>query len=285
MTVDMPGPMTAPGSHFVGYTGTAFSHALLLLWRRKHLLVLLVITLLPGLLPLLLWFFSGKASHSGPKSFFNDMAFHVYLENLVPLVSVFFGCSLVSEELDNRTIHHILTRPIPRSAWLLGRFMAFTTASFLSFAAGLGFLFGACALTGNIQAVSSNLMILIHYIGITAFALLPYTALCTFWGASMKKPMVLSLVVIIGWQNLALLMPGVVDFLTIEKYIQELLPEGTVGNTQQSLALTILEAQKQEYLVGTGWSIAALLFITGLFMLLAIWMVRRREYASARFQQ
>ncbi len=213
----MPGPMTAPGSHFVGYTGTAFSHALLLLWRRKHLLVLLVITLLPGLLPLLLWFFSGKASHSGPKSFFNDMAFHVYLENLVPLVSVFFGCSLVSEELDNRTIHHILTRPIPRSAWLLGRFMAFTTASFLSFAAGLGFLFGACALTGNIQAVSSNLMILIHYIGITAFALLPYTALCTFWGASMKKPMVLSLVVIIGWQNLALLMPGVVDFLTIEK--------------------------------------------------------------------
>lgn len=284
MTSMMNGPIPIRRCQSVGYFQAAFNHALLMLWRRKHLLILLLIALLPGCIPLVFIFLTRIDHSSLPKTFFTDLTFHVYLQNFVPLISIFFGCSLVNEEMDNRTITLILTRPIPRSAWLFGRFCAFFLASMFSFSAGVGFLFGTCLLPGQIQFDSTSVSLLFHFLGIIALSLLAHIALCAFFGASQKKPMVLSLIVIYGWQGLALLMPGLIDFLTIEKYVNELLPVDGRDQTSASIARTLLESQKQEYLVGVGYSIMALLFITGLFLVLATLMVRHREYASAKLQ-
>lgn len=50
--------------------------------------------------------------------------FYLLLQFLVPLTAVITGSAVISEEVDDRTITYLLTRPIQRASILLGRWLA-----------------------------------------------------------------------------------------------------------------------------------------------------------------
>lgn len=277
--------MSGTLSSYLNFVAVSFNQALLLMTRRKQPILLLAVALVPVLLPLGAYFFSVGDRGFSDSSLFSRIATAVYLQTLTPLIALFFGCSLVSEDVESQTITHILTRPVPRSAWILGKFLAFNLAATLSLALGLVVFFLVSLLAGKVESNPANLNLLPHFMGVIALAMLAYSALCAYFGSSQKRPIVLSLVVIYGWQRIALLMPGVVDFLTIEKYVKALLPDSDKARAAGSMATMLLEMQKKEVEVGTAKAILVLLFITLLFLAFTVWVVRRREYTSARVLQ
>ena len=53
-----------------------------------------------------------------------EIAWFMHVQCAVPLVALVLGSAVVAEDVDERTITYLLTRPIPRSAILLGRLVA-----------------------------------------------------------------------------------------------------------------------------------------------------------------
>ena len=80
-------------------------------------------------------------------------------------------------------------------------------------------------------------------------------------------------------------LPGVMDFLTIEKYVLALLPKSAEDRELPSLATLLLDMQKKEYIVDASKAALTLFAISFIFLLLSVWVIRRREYTSARIVQ
>ena len=48
-----------------------------------------------------------------------------YLRFTVPVLGVFYGTSLIADEVEDKTITYLFTRPIPRGAVLVGKYLAY----------------------------------------------------------------------------------------------------------------------------------------------------------------
>ena len=63
-----------------------------------------------------------------------------------------------------------------------------------------------------------------HYSGVALLGLLAYGAVTMFLGAVTKRPIVIGVLLLYGWQRVATAVPGLIDFLTVQKYTDTLLP-------------------------------------------------------------
>src|SRR2546430_10257055 len=55
----------------------------------------------------------------------------LYIRIIVPLLGVFYGTSLIADEVEDKTITYLFTRPIPRSAVLFGKYFAYLACTVL----------------------------------------------------------------------------------------------------------------------------------------------------------
>src|SRR6188768_3097688 len=63
-------------------------------------------------------------SMPGP-TIFGLMIWVFYLRFTVPVLGVFYGTSLMADEVEDKTITYLFTRPIPRGAVLIGKYLAY----------------------------------------------------------------------------------------------------------------------------------------------------------------
>ena len=54
-----------------------------------------------------------------------------YLRFIVPVLGVFYGTSLMADEVEDKTITYLFTRPIPRGAVLVGKYLAYLVCTML----------------------------------------------------------------------------------------------------------------------------------------------------------
>ncbi len=59
---------------------------------------------------------------------FGLMIWVFYLRFIVPVLGVFYGTSLMADEVEDKTITYLFTRPIPRGAVLVGKYLAYLAA-------------------------------------------------------------------------------------------------------------------------------------------------------------
>src|SRR5215217_7414741 len=64
-------------------------------------------------------------------SVFGLMIWLLYIRFIIPVLGVFFGTALIADEVDDKTITYLFTRPIPRSAVLVGKYLAFLVCTAL----------------------------------------------------------------------------------------------------------------------------------------------------------
>src|SRR5437870_5563949 len=62
---------------------------------------------------------------------FGTMIWLLYIRFIVPVLGVFYGTSLIADEVDDKTITYLFTRPIPRRAVLLGKYLAYLVCTAL----------------------------------------------------------------------------------------------------------------------------------------------------------
>ena len=53
------------------------------------------------------------------------MIWVLFLRFIVPVLGVFYGTSLIADEVEDKTITYLFTRPISRGAVVLGKYLAY----------------------------------------------------------------------------------------------------------------------------------------------------------------
>lgn len=237
--------------------------------KAKRTRVFILLAMVPVLLMLAARVMEsvGSVSAGDTANFFVHIMLSLYFQLLIPVLALFFGTSIVNDELDNKTLVYLTTVPVPRRAVLLGKFLAAFLLAALLVVAGFLLCFLAASLTrlGDIAAWEE----LGLFLGTSLLALFCYSTLFTALGAFMKKSILLGLFFVFGWESVVQYFPGVTQKFTIIHWVKSLLPippgEGgfLIFQLQPSPAL-----ESVVMLLGAGL----------LFLYLAVFIFQRKEY-------
>ena len=207
---------------------------------------------------------------TGP-SIFGLMIFGLYLRFIIPVLGIFYGTSLIADEVEDKTITYLFTRPIRRGAVLLGKYLAYLgcTISVVLPSVMLVYLL----IVPMHGALGASFLDLLKDLAIIAAGLAVYGALFAFVGAKFNRPLLVGLIFIFGWEQAALAIPGYMKRFTVMYYLQALVPhampnDGIVG---------LLQAVFRES-PGLATSLFWLGVIWAVCLYLATSVVERREY-------
>ncbi len=263
------------------YVLTACHHTLTILPRRKMTILAGAIAAMPVVIPILLVMRSNLWDPEGDAVFIRLGQF-VYIGALCPLFALLFGTSLIGEDVENQTFPYLFTRPIPRSAWVLGRFLGYVVGTSGMLVGSMALAFLACTRLSTFPLDADALVLFGRFAGASLMSLAGYGALCMFLGALVRHPVVIGILFMFLWQRLAVMVAGYIDFLTIEKYVSAMLPkrEG-LEDTWHSL-ITSLGVELLIIDIGPWVATAALFGISAAFVSLTAFVVVNREYSAAR---
>ena len=203
---------------------------------------------------------------------FGLMIWLLYVRFIVPILGVFYGTALIADEVDDRTITYLFTRPIPRGAVLAGKYLAYLACTVLLILPSVVIVFFLMVPMGG-SGVASAFPSLLGDLGMLAAGLAAYGAVFAWVGARVRRPLVAGLVFVLGWEPGVLLFPGYLKRLTVAYYLQALVPHAMPQDSAISLLM-----QAFTEVPAVVVSLSALLVLT----LGALWAAARtvesREY-------
>src|SRR4051812_20908454 len=201
---------------------------------------------------------------------FGTMIGVLYLKFIVPAVGVFYGTSLIADEVDEKTITYLFTRPIRRGAIVLGKYLAYLAYVTAVVLPSVALLF---VLMVPFSSMAAVYVALVKDLVVIALGLAAYGALFLLGGVVLKRPLVAGLVFAFGWEQIALVMPGYLRHFTIAYYLQALSPQATpVEDT-----FAVLQVFTSTFPSAIA-SVLTLVLLTVSAILLAMRVVERREY-------
>src|SRR5215831_2533989 len=125
--------MTRPSPPFLSSALRAFDLSISeMLWSRRTIFMALVVGA-PVAISLLLRLLDALGAPvfrvngtmmAGP-AIFGLMIWVFYLRFTIPVLGVFYGTSLIADEVEDKTITYLFTRPVPKGSVLLGKFFAY----------------------------------------------------------------------------------------------------------------------------------------------------------------
>ena len=206
----------------------------------------------------------------GGASIFGMMIWVLFLRFIVPVLGVFYGTSLIADEVEDKTITYLFTRPIPRGAVLLGKYLAYLVCTTLVVLPSVMIVY---FLIVPFREIPGSFAALVGDLAILALGLATYGALFALIGAVLKRPLVIGLVFAFGWEQVALVMPGYLKQFTIAFYLQALVPHAMPSDGVVSLLQSVFR-EVPSAPVSVFW----LFLAWGVSLWLAMRAVERREY-------
>jgi ABC-2 type transport system permease protein len=206
----------------------------------------------------------------GGTAIFGMMIWVLFLRFIVPVLGVFYGTSLIADEVEDKTITYLFTRPIQRGAVLLGKYLAYLVCTTLVVLPSVMIVY---FLIVPFREVPASFGALVKDLGILALGLAVYGALFALIGAVLKRPLVIGLVFAFGWEQVAMVMPGYLKRFTVAYYLQALVPHAMPADGVVSLIQSVFR-DAPSALTSLFWLFLALI----VSLWLAMRTVERREY-------
>jgi hypothetical protein len=254
-----------------------------MLWSRRTIfmglvvgvpiIIALFVRLLVGLgAPIL----EGRPSSNSPvtmtgPAIFGLMIWGMYLRFIVPVLGVFYGTSLIADEVEDKTITYLFTRPISRGAVLVGKYLAYLgcTISVVLPSVVIVYLL-IVPLRGSLGAAFPDLLKDLLLLGL---GLAVYGAVFAFVGAAFKRPLLIGLVFVFGWEQAVLAFPGYLKRFTIAYYLQAIVPHAMPADGVMSLIQGLFRETPS-----LPVSLLSLAVIWAVFLAWAARIVGRKEY-------
>jgi ABC-type transport system involved in multi-copper enzyme maturation permease subunit len=203
-------------------------------------------------------------------SIFGGMIWIFFLRFIVPVLGVFYGTSLMADEVEDRTITYLFTRPIRRGAVLVGKYLAFLVCTTLVVLPSVVLVY---FLLVPLSQVARTFVAFASDLGLLALGLAAYGGLFAFVGAALKRPLVSGLVFVFGWEQIALLVPGYLKRFTVAHYVQGLVPHAMPSDGVAAVLQAVLRENPPAWVC-----IAALAGIVAVALWLGVKAVESREY-------
>jgi len=250
-----------------------------MLWSRRTVFMLLIVGA-PVLIALILRALVslGAPVLNGPNNIrmtgpgiFGLMIWIFYLRFTVPVLGVFYGTSLIADEVEDKTITYLFSRPIPRGAVLVGKYLAYLVSTIFVVLPSVMLVY---LLVVPIQgSLGGSFLDLVKDLALLALGLSVYGAVFAFIGAKFKRPLLIGLVFIFGWEQVAIVLPGYLKYFTVAYYIQGLVPHAMPNDGAMSLIQNMLRETPS-----LATALLGLAVVWAVSLALATRVVERREY-------
>lgn len=206
----------------------------------------------------------------GGAAMFGMMIWVLFVRFIVPVLGVFYGTALVADEVEDKTITYLFTRPIQRGAVLIGKYLAYLVCTALVVLPSVMIVYFMMVPFADVPA---SFGLLLKDLGILAVGLAVYGALFALTGAVLKRPLVVGLIFAFGWEQVALLMPGYLKRFTLAYYVQALVPHAMPAEGPASFLQSVFREAPS-----AGTALFWLFFALAASLFLAARAVERREY-------
>lgn len=201
---------------------------------------------------------------------FGVMIWMLFLRFIVPVLGVFYGTALMADEVEDRTLTYLFTRPVPRGAVLVGKYLAYLACTSLVVLPSVMIVY---FLLVPFSQLPGTFVSLVTDLALLGLGLAVYGAMFAFVGAFFKRPLVIGLLFAFGWEQVVLALPGYLKQFTIAFYLQALVPHAMPSDGVASLLQGIFR-QNPPAAVCLAW---LAVFLAG-FLYLATRVVERKEY-------
>lgn len=249
-----------------------------MLWSRRTIFMALVVgapvvisVFLRGLDALGAPVFNVNGSTMAGPAIFGLMIWVFYLRFTIPVLGVFYGTSLIADEVEDKTITYLFTRPIPKGAVLVGKFFAYLACTICVVLPSVVLVY--LLMVPMRGSLGGSFLDLVKDLILLSIGLAVYGAVFAFIGARFKRPLLVGLIFIFGWEQAALAFPGYLKRFTVAYYVQALVPHAMPSDGVISLIQGIFKETPS-----LGASLGTLLAILLVFLWAAAWCVERKEY-------
>jgi ABC-2 type transport system permease protein len=205
-------------------------------------------------------------------SIFGVMIWLLFLKFIVPILGIFYGTALMADEIEDKTITYLFTRPIPRSAVLVGKYLAYIVSTVLIVLPSVLVVYFLVVPIGG-GSIARTFPDLLRDLLLLTLGLAVYGAVFAAVGAWIKRPVLFGLFFALGWENAVLLMPGYLKRFSVAFYTQSLVPHAMPQDSLVSIAQSVF----RESVSGVE-AVATLMAVLVAAVALATRAVERREY-------
>jgi ABC-2 type transport system permease protein len=249
-----------------------------MLWSRRTIFMALVVgapVLISVILRLIdalgLPVFRVNGNTMAGPAIFGLMIWVFYLRFTVPVLGVFYGTSLIADEVEDKTITYLFTRPIPKGAVLVGKYLAYLACTFFVVLPSVVIVY--LSIVPMRGSLGGSFLDLLKDLALLAVGLAVYGAVFAFIGARFKRPLLAGLIFIFGWEQMALAFPGYLKRFTVAYYLQAMVPHAMPSDTVVSLIQGIFRENPS-----LTESLIWLAVILVVFLWAAAVSVERKEY-------
>jgi len=248
-----------------------------MLWSRRSVLLGLLVGA-PVLLAAAVRLFAATnqlpvingAGLNGP-TLFGVVIWWLFVRFIVPVLGVFYGTALIADEVDDKTITYLFTRPVRRASILIGKYFAYLGCVVLLVLPSVVLVYFLLVPIGG--HIGESFPALAADLGMLAIGLAAYGAVFALVGAMLKRPLIAGLVFVFGWELGVLSIPGYLKRLSVAYYLQALVPHAMPQDSSISSLLLAIQDQPPVWV-----SLIYLFVIVGLSLWLAGKSVENREY-------
>ena len=249
-----------------------------MLWSRRTIFMGLVVGL-PVVLALVIRLFDlagasgvrvNNMAVDGP-AVFGLIIWAFFLRFSIPVLGVFYGTSLIADEVEDKTITYLFSRPIARQAVLFGKYLAYVACTILVVLPSIVLVWLLVIPMGG--SLGANFLDLVKDLGIVPVGLAVYGAVFAFIGAWFKRPLLVGLIFVFGWEQVILAVPGTFKQFSVAYYLQGLVPHAMPNDSFASMVQAIFRETPS-----LGSSLVSLGLIEVVFLYFAARIVANREY-------
>jgi ABC-type transport system involved in multi-copper enzyme maturation permease subunit len=206
----------------------------------------------------------------GGAGVFGVMIWMLFLRFIVPVLGVFYGTALMADEVEDKTITYLFTRPIARGAVLMGKYLAYLVCTILVVLPSVMLVYFLVVPFGEVPATFVSLVTDLSLLGL---GLAVYGAVFALVGAYFKRPLVIGLFFAFGWEPTVLALPGYLKQFTVAYYLQALVPHAMPSDGVAGLLQGFFRDNPS-----VPTAVGSLAVLVAAFLWMATWVVERREY-------
>jgi len=133
------------------------------------------------------WRFSINGARVGGPALFGMMMWLLYIRFIVPVLGIFYGTALIADEVEDKTITYLFTRPVPRGAVLMGKYLAYLACTGLLVLPSVVLVFFLIVPLGG-GSIGASFPALLTDLGMLIAGLIAYGAVFAWVGARLKRP-------------------------------------------------------------------------------------------------
>jgi ABC-type transport system involved in multi-copper enzyme maturation, permease component len=245
--------------------------------RPRRLLIATLLTLLPAGIGLT-WRLLAGGKDFDPGDVYDSLVVGLVFSFSLTILSVVYGTGVVAQELEQRTIVYLLTRPLPRWRILLAKFLV--SLAVVAAVAVLSALLLALAVFGPSGFTQAEVGQDLRALLVGALA---YGSVFLLVGAALPRPLTWGLLLVFGWETWVPKLPGSFTRLSVMTYLRvlaarEVAPDAETAAAQAGDNILLAFARPPDLEISSQSALMILLTVSAVALLASLLVFSNRQY-------